>query len=54
MKQSKPKLITTTTVIKRERYREERCKHKDNTASVIQEKTEVLGEISLHRPPDDQ
>ena len=32
VKQSKPKLITTIAIIKRQRLREERCKHKDNTA----------------------
>ena len=31
IKQSKPKIITITAVIKRQRLREERCKHKDNT-----------------------
>ena len=31
IKQSKLKLITTTAVIKRQKLREERCKHKDNT-----------------------
>ena len=32
IKQSKPNKITTTTEIKWQRLREERCKHKDNTA----------------------
>ena len=32
VRQSKPKLITTTAVIKGQKLREERCKHKDNTA----------------------
>ena len=32
IKQSKPNKITTTTKIKWQRLREERCKHKDNTA----------------------
>ena len=31
IKQSKTKIITTTTIIKWQRLREERCKHKHNT-----------------------
>ena len=36
VKHSKPKLITTTAVIKTKRVREERCKHKDNMAMCYQ------------------
>ena len=51
VKQFKPNKITTTTEIKWQRLREERCKHKDNTRCVIEEETEALGVKPLRRPP---
>ena len=41
-KQSKPIKITSTVENKRQRLRERRCKHKDNTQCVIEEETETL------------
>ena len=49
-KQSKPNKITSTAKIKWQRLREERCKYKDNTRCVIEEKIEVLGVKPLCRP----
>ena len=48
VKQSKPKLITTTAVIKRQRLKEER---KTTQQCVIDEEIEVLGVKPLRRPP---
>ena len=50
-KQSKPNKITSTTEMKWQRLREERCKHKDNTRCVIEEEIEALGVKPFHRPP---
>ena len=46
--------IATTAESKRQRLREERCKHKDNTRCVIEEETEALGVKPLRRPPSGQ
>ena len=54
VKKSKPKLITITAVIKRQRLREERRKHKDNTTIVIEEETKVHGEKPLRHLPSGQ
>ena len=51
-KQSKPIKITSTTKNKRQRLRERRCKHRDNTRCVIEEETETLGVKPLRRPPN--
>ena len=50
-KQSKPIKNTSIAENKRQRLREERCKHKDNTRCVIEEETEALGVKPLRRPP---
>ena len=46
--------ITFTTKIKWQRFREERCKHKDNTRCVIEEETQALGVKPLRHPPSDK
>ena len=43
--------ITFTAKIKWQRFREERCKHKNNTRYVIKEETQALGVKPLHHPP---
>ena len=50
-KQIKPNKITSTSEIKWKRLRKERCKHKDNTQCVIEEKIEVLAVKPFRRPP---
>ena len=46
-------LIKITSIAKniRQRLREERCKHKDNTRCVIEEETEAFGVKPFRRPP---
>ena len=50
-KQSKPNKITSTTEIKWQILKEERCKYKDNTRCVIEEETEAFGVKHFRRPP---
>ena len=51
IKNLRPNKITFTIESKWKRLSEERCKHKDNTRCVIEEKTEALGVKPLYRPP---